>query len=189
MRGLLNLIACGVLAMVIGPTVWDKLPITDKNDLSLAARQFGHALHEIGAGSEAPDATSAGVIPAGDDVLMMPGLWSVTADMNMAGRPLSQSGNRCISSNEVQNILSSGGSGLIQFPNSNGCQMQQSLSGRVLTGVGQCSNGGMSLQMAMTVNFDTSDHLTARMSESLSGQPGPAVSAAIEGRRIGDCSP
>src|ERR1700734_3821399 len=119
MRGFINLVVLGALAFWLGPPLWSRLPESDRQQIRISLDQIrgesSHFFQQI--------ASQRGLgVPVQNNILMEPGLWSVNAEINMSGRIMANSETQCITPAKIQEIMSSGGQGLIQTPNGGNCQ-------------------------------------------------------------------
>jgi hypothetical protein len=129
---------------------------------------------------------TAMAISAEDDLLMEPGLWSITARGTAYGSPQYDSGSRCVTPELVQEIMRSG-QGLVNPPSGFECHLQYNLRVNQLIVSGQCSLGRVTQEILTEVLFDSKGHFSARLTQTYVGQGGPWKSMQFEGSRLGPC--
>jgi hypothetical protein len=122
------------------------------------------------------------------ETLMAPGLWSISASMDAGGQVMQNTQTHCFTPDDVQHILSSGGQSLIEGNAGQGCQVSSALNGQVLSSNGQCTEGNGTVQMGLSITFQSPTHFVETMSENDSSQGDSEMSATAEGTRIGDCN-
>jgi hypothetical protein len=194
MFGLLRLIILAGFVFWVLPTAWSHLSPADRMQLMQKGGEVIRAANALGESvmalyQNASDQTARGhapVIQTQNSSLMLPGMWSMTANMNVRGQTMSQTGAKCYTPEEVANITSGGGLVDLMGPNRGNCQIRQGREGTQVSASGQCFIGGMTMEMYIQINLDTPRHFVGQMTQGMAGQA-PMISATVEASWTGPC--